>query len=144
MWRLVVKEVTLCKGGSTVGYIEAVQGNPTQEARGRMDDCGAVARGIKLAAYHMPDLYSQNLIPTECFSSPVFKPAVSKFTVAPALYDLFFLRVDYLLGKSAQWPSCASYSEYVRNNVYYRDQFSMLNFQGALDGLCVQVKDSAP
>ncbi|MDR0239233.1 MAG: hypothetical protein LBI88_03245, partial [Deltaproteobacteria bacterium] len=65
-------------------------------------------------------------------------------TTTPALYDLFFLRMDHLLGKSAQWPSCASYSDYVRNNIYSRDQFSVLNFQGHLDGLCTQVQDSAP
>jgi hypothetical protein len=60
------------------------------------------------------------------------------------VYDLFFLRMDYLLGKSSMWPSCASYSEYVRKNIYYRDQFSILNFQGHLDGLCTQVQDNAP
>ena len=143
-WLLVVKEVTVCKGGSTVGYIEAVAGNPIQEARGRADNCGAASPGIKLSVYHIPEIYSQDLIPTECFSAPVFKPAVSRFTTTPALYDLFFLRMDYLLGKSAQWPSCAGYSEYVRKNIYYRDQFSVLNFQGHLDGLCTQVNDRAP
>ena len=143
-WLLVVKEVTVCKGGPTVGYIEAVENDPILEVRGRMDDCGVAAPGVKLSVYHIPEIYSQGLIPTECFSSPVFKPAVSRFTTTPALYDLFFLRMDYLLGKSAQWPSCASYSEYVRNNIYYRDQFSVLNFQGHLDGLCTQVQDSAP
>jgi hypothetical protein len=121
-----------------------VEGNPVQEVRGKMNDCGAGVPGVKLVAYHIPEIYSQGLIPTECFASPVFKPAVSRFTTAPALYDLFFLRMDYLLGKSAAWLSCAGYSEYVRNNVYYRDQFSVLNFQGHLDGLCVQVKDNAP
>ena len=143
-WQLVVKKVTLCKGGPTVGFIEAVEGDPILEVRGRMDDCGVVATGIKLSVYHIPEIYSQGLIPTECFASPVFKPAVSRFTTTPALYDLFFLRMDHLLGKSAQWPSCAGYSEYVRNNIYYRDQFSVLNFQGHLDGLCVQVQDNAP
>jgi hypothetical protein len=143
-WQLEAKEVTVCIGGSSVGYIEAVQGDPNQEVRGRMDQCGATARGTKLSVYHIPEIYSQGLIPTECFSAPVFKPAVSRFTTSPALYDLFFLRMDYLLGKSGQWPSCASYSEYVRNSIYYRDQFNVLNFQGHLDGLCVQVKDNAP
>jgi len=143
-WQLVVKEVTVCKGGRTMGNLEAVETNPTQEVRGRMDDCGAVASGIKLSVYHMPEIYAQGLIPTECFSAPVFKPAVSRFTTTPALYDLFFLRMDYLLGKSALWPSCASYSEYVRKNMYYQDQFSVLNFQGHLDGLCTQAQDSAP
>ena len=143
-WQLTVQAVSVCKGGSTMGYIEAVEGNPTQEVRGRMNDCGAVASGIKLSVYHIPEIYSQGLIPTECFSAPAFKPAVSRFTTTPALYDLFFLRMDYLLGKSAQWPSCASYGEYVRNNMYYRDQFIVLNFQGHLDGLCTQVRDSAP
>ena len=143
-WQLAVKEVTVCKGGSTVGYIEPVQGDPSRQAHGKANDCGASAQGIKLTVHHMPELYSQNLIATECFSSPVFKPAVSKFTIAPALYDLFFLRMDYLLGKSAQWPSCASYSEYVRTNVYYRDKLSTLNFRGHLDGLCAQGNDSAP
>ena len=143
-WQMVVKEVTVCKGGSTVGYIEPVQGDPTQQAHGRMNDCGATVPGIKLAVYHMPEIYAQNLIPSECFSSPVFKPSVSKFTTSPALYDLFFLRMDYLLGKSTQWPSCASYGEYVRNSIYYHDQFSMLNFQGHLDGLCTHVNDTTP
>ena len=143
-WRLVVKKVTVCLGGPTVGYIEVVESDPNWEVRGRANDCGVTAPGIKLAVYHMPEIYSQGLIPTECFSSPVFKPSVSKFTTTPAVYDLFFLRMDYLLGKSAQWPSCASYGDYIRNNIYYRDQFSKLNFQGHLDGLCVQVQDNAP
>ena len=143
-WRLVVQEVTVCAGGPTVGYIRAVEGDPNWEVRGRAEDCGAVVPGVKLSVYHMPELYSQGLIPTECFSSPVFKPAVSRFTTSPAVYDLFFLRMDHLLGKNAPWPSCASYNEYVRNNIHYRDQFSMLNFQGQLDGLCVQAQDNAP
>jgi hypothetical protein len=143
-WLLVVKKVTACLGGRTVGYIEGVESDPNWEVRGRADDCGATAPGIKVAVYHIPEIYSQGLIPTECFSSPAFKPAVSRFTTTHAVYDLFFLRLDYLLGKSALWPSCASYSEYVRNNIYYRDQFNVLNFQGHLDGLCVQVQDNAP
>ena len=143
-WLLVVKNVTVCKGGPTVGYIERVEGDPVLEVRGRADDCGLAAPGIKLSVYHIPEIYSQGLIPTECYASPVFKPAVSRFTTTPALYDLFFLRMDYLLGKSAQWPSCAGYINYVRNNIYYRDQFNVVNFQGHLDGLCVQVQDSTP
>ena len=143
-WIIVVKKVIACIGGPTVGYIEGVESDPNWEVRGRSDDCGATAPGIKVAVYHIPEVYSQGLIPTECFSSPVFKPAVSRFTTTPAVYDLFFLRMDYLLGKSALWPSCVSYSDYVRNNIYYLDQFSRLNFQGHLDGLCVQVKDNAP
>ncbi|MCL2123143.1 MAG: hypothetical protein FWH34_03540 [Desulfovibrionaceae bacterium] len=143
-WQLVLKEVTVCTGGPTVGYIEAVEGDPILEVRGRTDDCGVAVPGIRLSVYHIPEIYSQGLIATECFSSPVFKPSVSRFTTTPAVYDLFFLRMDYLLGKSARWPSCASYSEYVRNNIYYRDQFSVLNFQGHLDGLCTQVNDNAP
>ena len=143
-WLLVVKEVTVCRGGPTVGYIDGVESDPYLEVRGRADTCGATAPGIKLVAYHIPVIYSQGLIPTECYASPVFKPAVSRFTTTPAVYDLFFLRMDYLLGKSAQWPSCASYSEYVRNNIYYRDQFGVLNFQGHLDGLCTQVQDRTP
>ncbi|MDR2695505.1 MAG: hypothetical protein LBC79_03900 [Deltaproteobacteria bacterium] len=143
-WLLVVQDVVVCRGGPTVGYIEVVEGDPVREVRGRTDDCGATAPGIKLAVYHIPELYSQGLIPTECFSAPVFRPAVSRFTTTPAVYDLFFLRMDHLLGKSSQWPSCASYSDYVRNNIYYRDQFSMLNFQGHLDGLCTRVQDSTP
>jgi hypothetical protein len=143
-WLLTVKEVTVCQGGPTVGFIEVVESDPNWEVRGRADTCGVVAQGIKLSVYHIPVIYAQGLIPTECYSSPVFKPAVSRFTTAPAVYDLFFLRMDYLLGKSSQWPSCASYSEYLRNNAYYRDQFSVLNFQGFLDGLCVQARDRAP
>jgi hypothetical protein len=143
-WQLVVKEVTVCRGGPTVGYLEAVEGDPVREVRGRADDCGATAPGIKVAVYHIPEVYSQGLIPTECFAAPVFKPSVSRFTTTPALYDLFFLRLDHLLGKSPLWPSCAGYSDYVRNNIYYRDQFSVLNFQGHLDGLCTRVKDNAP
>jgi len=144
IWQLVVKEVSLCKGGYTVGYVEPVAGDPKQEVRGRIDTCGATARGMKLSVYHLPEVYEQNLIPAECFASPVFKPSVSKFTVTPALYELFFMRMDYLLAKSTQWPSCASYGDFIRNNVYYRDQFSNVNFQGHLDGLCVQVQDNAP
>lgn len=143
-WLLVVKAVTVCQGGPTVGFLEGVESDPNWEIRGSADACGAVAPGIKLSVYHIPVIYSQGLIPTECYASPVFKPAVSRFTTTPAVYDLFFLRMDHLLGKSALWPSCASYSEYVRNNIYYRDQFSVLNFQGHLDGLCVQVQDKAP
>jgi len=143
-WQLVAKEVNVCVGGPSMGIIEAVEGDPNWEVRGRVNDCGAVVKATKLAVYHIPEIYSQGLIPTECFSAPVFRPAVSRFTTTPALYDLFFLRMDYLLGKSGRWPSCASYGEYVRNNIYYRDQFSMLNFQGHLDGLCVQVQDSIP
>jgi len=143
-WQLVAKEVTLCIGGRTAGFIEHVEGDPNWEVRGRSDDCGATARGLKLSVYHIPEIYSQGLIPTECFSAPVFKPSVSRFTTSPAVYDLFFLRMDYLLGKSGQWPSCASYSEYIRNNIYYRDQFNVVNFQGHLDALCTQVQDKAP
>jgi len=143
-WLLVVKEVTVCQGGPTVGFLEAVASDPNWEVRGRTDSCGEVVPGIKLSVYHIPVIYAQGLIPTECYSSPVFKPAVSRFTTTPAVYDLFFLRMDYLLGKSALWQSCANYSEYVRKNIYYRDQFSVLNFQGHLDGLCTQVKDNAP
>jgi hypothetical protein len=143
-WQLTAKNVTLCVGGSTVGVLEAVESDPHREIRGRMNRCGETVNGIKLTAYHIPDVYSQSLIPSECFSSPAFMPAVSRFTTTPAVYDLFFLRMDYLLGQNSQWPSCASYSEYIRNNVHYRDQFSMLNFQGHLDGLCVQVQDSFP
>ena len=143
-WLLAVKKVTVCLGGPTVGFLERVEGDRIWMVHGRTDDCGELAPGIKLAAYHMPVIYSQSLIPTECFASPVFKPAVSRFTTSPAVYDLFFQRMDYLLGTSALWPSCASHSEYVRNNIHYRDQFSMLNFQGHLDGLCVQVQDNAP
>ena len=144
IWRLVVKKVNVCLGGSAVGYVEVVESDPVRTVHGRRDDCGHTAPGIKVAAYHMPEMYAQNLIPTECYSSPVFAPAVSRFTTTPAVYDLFFLRMDYLLGKSSQWPSCASYSEHIRNNIHYRDQFGVLNFQGHLDGLCVQVKDNAP
>ena len=143
-WEILVKEVLVCTGGPTAGYIEAVEGDPYWEIRGSADNCGATANGVKLAVYHIPEIYSQGLIPTECFSALVFKPAVSRFTTTPALYDLFFLRVDHLLGKSAQWPSCASFGDYVRNNIYYRDQFSVINFQGHLDGLCVQVQDRTP
>jgi len=143
-WLLTVKEVTLCTGGRTAGFVERVQGDPNWEVRGRADDCGAVVPGIKLVAYHIPEIYSQGLIPSECFSMPVFKPAVSRFTTSPAVYDLFFLRMEYLLGKSGHWPSCASYSEYIRNNIHYRDQFSVINFQGHLDGLCTMVQDKAP
>ena len=93
-WLLVAKKVNVCLGGSTLGYIEAVESDPNWEVRGRTDDCGKTAPGIKVAAYHIPAIYSQSLIPTECFSSPVFKPAVSRFTTTPAVYDLFFLRMD--------------------------------------------------
>ena len=143
-WLLVVKEVTVCQGGPTVGFLEVVESDPRWEVRGAADACGAVVPGIKLSVYHIPVIYSQGLIPTECYASPVFRPAVSRFTTAPAVYDLFFLRMDYLLAKSSLWPSCASYSEYIRNNIHYRDQFSVLNFQGHLDGLCTQTQDSAP
>jgi hypothetical protein len=143
-WLLVVKNVSVCLGGPTAGYIEVVETDRYWEVRGRADDCGITAPGVKLVVYHIPEIYSQGLIPSECFSLPVFKPAVSRFTTTPAVYDLFFLRMDYLLGQSVFWPTCANYSDYVRNNIYYRDQFSVLNFQGHLDGLCVQVKDSVP
>jgi len=143
-WLLVVKEVTVCQGGPTVGFLEVVESDPRWEVRGAADACGAVVPGIKLSVYHIPVIYSQGLIPTECYASPVFRPAVSRFTTAPAVYDLFFLRMDYLLAKSSLWPSCASYSEYIRNNIHYRDQFSVLNFQGHLDGLCTQTQDSTP
>ena len=33
-WQLVVKEVTVCRGGPKMGYIEAVEGDPFQEVRG--------------------------------------------------------------------------------------------------------------
>ena len=143
-WRLEVKKVLVCVGGPTVGYLEAVAGDPIRGVHGKADECGATIPGIKVSVYHIPEIYAQGLIPTECFSSPAFRPSVSRFTTTPALYDLFFLRMDYLLGKNAQWPSCASYSEYVRQNIYYRDQFSVMNFQGHLDGLCVQAQDGAP
>jgi len=143
-WQLVVRNVTMCVGGPSVGTLEVVEGDPNWEVRGRTNTCGDLVPGLKLSVYHVSGVYSQGLIPSECFSSPVFKPAVSWFTTSPAVYDLFFLRMDYLLGQSAQWPTCASYSEYIRNNIHYRDQFSMLNFQGHLDGLCVQVQDSIP
>jgi hypothetical protein len=139
-WVLVVKEVSHCLGERE--YIEAVEAahvHGTTEA-----SCGSSVPGVKLFVYHIPEIYSQGLMPTECFSAQVHKPMVSRYTVTPALYDLFFLRMDHLLGKSSRWPSCASYSEDVRNNMHYRDQFSMLNFQGHLDGLCVQVEDRRP
>jgi hypothetical protein len=143
-WHLTAKEVTVCIGGSSKGRVMAVEGDPFSEIRGSADTCGETGRGIALTAHHVPGIYSQGLVPTECFSAPAFKPAVSNFTTSPALYDLFFLRMDHLLGLGAQWPSCASYSEYVRNTVHYRDQFSVLNFQGHLDALCVRVQDSTP
>jgi hypothetical protein len=140
-WRVTVADVLVCKGGYIKGRIEAVEGVPVH---GRSDDCGAAVPGVKLAAYHGPEIYSHGMVPSECFATPVFRPGVSTFTTTPALYDLFFLRLDYLLGKSGQWPTCASYSEYIRKNIYYQDQFSVVNFQGHLDGLCAQVQDLSP
>jgi len=116
-WTLTAKEVSECRSGS------------------------AAVPGVKLSVYHTPELYAQGLIPTECSALPAFKPVVSRFTTTPAVYDLFFLRMDHLLGKNVPWQSCASHSEYVRNNIHYSDQFSGLNFRGHLDGLCAQAQD---
>lgn len=143
-WRIMVRKVSVCTGGPRVGVIDAVEGDPVREARGATDDCGDAAPGIRLTAYHIPEIYAQGIVPSECFASPVFRPGVSKFTVAPAVYDLFFLRMDHLLGKNPQWTDCAGYSEHLRNNVHFRDQFSVINFRGGLEALCVSAKDRAP
>ena len=144
IWLLWVEEVDVCAGGYPLGVIEGVEGDPVYEVRGRLDDCGQVLRGMKLTAYHIPSIYGQGLMPSECFATPVFKPGISRFTVTPAIYKLFFKRIDYFLGKSTTWTDCASYSEYIRNNIHYRDQFSVVNFQGHLDGLCAYVDDKTP
>ena len=144
VWLLKVEETDICVGGHPRGVIEGVEGDPVLEVRGRIDDCGQVVRGIRLTAYHIPSIYRQGIMPTECFSAPVFRPGASRFTVTPAIYNLFFRRIDYLLGKSDKWTDCATYSEYIRNNIHYRDQFSVINFQGHLDGLCARVDDRTP
>jgi hypothetical protein len=143
-WQVVVKEVDICVGGSSVGVIDAVEGDPANEARGAADACGATVRGVKIAAYHIPRIYEQGLVPSECFSAPVFRPAVSGFTTAPAVYNLFFLRMDYLLHKSGSWTDCPEYKEYIRKNVHYRDQFSMIGFRGSPEALCARAGDRSP
>jgi hypothetical protein len=143
-WRIVVKEADICLGGPSGGIIDAVEGDPTSEARGATNACGSTARGVKVAVYLIPQIYEEGLVPSECFSAPVFRPAVSRFTTAPAIYDLFFLRMEYLLGTSGNWTDCPGYAEYLRNAVHYRDQFSTLNFRGSLEALCVQAGDRSP
>jgi len=140
-WILKVTAVRGCNelGGGFVVPVEADHVHGTTEPV-----CNPGGPGIKLYVYHIPEIYSQGLMPTECLSAPLSKPATSRFTVTPALYELFFMRMDYLLGKSRNWPTCAGMREDVRNNVYYQDQFSTLNFRGHLDGLCVQVEDRRP
>jgi len=140
-WVLTVKEVKECRNVSD-GYIIPVESAHVHGIT--VEYCDDDIVGIKLSVYHMPEIYAQGLMPTECFAAPASKPGVSRFTVTPALYELFFARMDHLLGKSARWTSCESAREDVRNNMYYSDQFSELNFRGHLDGLCVQVEDKTP
>ncbi len=143
-WLLTVKKVRVCTGGPKVGVVYGVEGDPYEEVRGVTEECGDSVPGIKLVAYHIPSVYGQGIVPSECFAQPLFSPGVSRFTVTPAIYRLFFQRMDYLLGKSAQWTDCKSFSDYIRNNIHYRDQFSVINFQGHLDGLCYLAKDRTP
>jgi hypothetical protein len=144
LWRITVEEGEICTGGPTVGFIEKVDNNPAGEARGWANDCGKVVRGARVRAYLLPSVFEQGIVPSECFARPVFSPGVSKFVTAPAVYKLFFLRLDYLLGVSGEWTDCPGYAEYIRTNIHHRDQFSVINFQGHLDALCSQVGDRSP
>lgn len=55
-------------------------------------------------------------IQVEDRSGGLGNPTMSRFYNTPATYDLFWRRLDYLLGKSDHWPTCSEASALYQNN----------------------------
>lgn len=43
--------------------------------------------------------------------STITTPAMQNIENTPAVYELFWARMDYLLGKSSQWPTCDDWDQ---------------------------------
>lgn len=60
----------------------------------------------------------------------ITSPALQNMTIEPAIYELFFARLDYLLGKRADWLTCK--------------EAKKLAVEGYLDPFCTVANDRTP
>lgn len=52
-------------------------------------------------------------------ASAITTPMTGSMVNTPALYELFWARMDYLLGKSDDWPSCDTWKARLRSDQTY-------------------------
>ena len=70
---------------------------------------------------------------TPTVSVPMTMPANSDLVAGDAIYDVFFARVDYMLGLRSNWMSCSESNDRVSRKVVNGDNSALCNFANMSD-----------
>lgn len=91
--------------------------------------------GVKVIAMHSDSSAATSVLMTPTTTggasvSALTTPAIQNMTTKPAVYELFFARLEHFLGKRKDWPTCK--------------EAKKLFTDGLLDPLCLMANDRTP
>ncbi len=91
--------------------------------------------GVKVMAMHSSSSASTSVLMTPtttggASASALTTPAIQNMTTKPAIYELFFARLEHLLGKRKDWPTCK--------------EAKKLFTDGLLEPFCMVANDRTP
>lgn len=70
----------------------------------------------------------------------VTSPAMGDFATGPAVYDLFWNRMDFILGKSDKWMTCEDLGQLIEKKITWGNAEALCNSFNVKDNLPENVK----